>query len=341
MSSPAVSCSFTMQETESMYCSRKRESPRASLKARPWSTSVNHEGRGQERVTVVGRVRSRVALSIRSSSRRGGYTNSAVAYRRKGRSPQGAFCGPRCKGTVANGNIHRIGAGTLLRPPQERGILPPATARVNARVWDSRAAGAPRALVGPPLPGGPPRRLFVRLGGPARVGHYSRRPERAYLAWIRRFIFFHGKRLPAEMSAPEITKFLSSLAVEGNVVASTQNQALSALLFLYRDVLEQDLPWLDDVVRAKRPARLPVVLTRDEIRVPLPQIRGEARVTMLPAAGLPRHLEVMKRQHEEDIRRGAGWVELPSALARKYPNAGREWPWQWVFPATRMYVERA
>jgi len=188
------------------------------------------------------------------------------------------------------------------------------------------------------------------------------------------------------MGAPEITKFLSALAVEGNVAASTQNQALSALLFLYRDVLEQDLPWLDDVVRAKRPARLPVVLTRDEVRILLSQIRGvprlmalllygsglrllecarlrvkdvdfgrnqlmvrggkgnKDRVTMLPAAvntDLARHMEAMKRQHEEDLRRGAGWVELPSALARKYPNAGLEWPWQWVFPATRIYVERA
>jgi integron integrase len=236
-----------------------------------------------------------------------------------------------------------------------------------------------------PSPSRPPR-LFDRVRAAARVRHYSRRTESAYLAWIRRFIFFHGKRHPAEMGAPEITKFLSSLAVEANVAASTQNQALSALLFLYRDVLEQDLPWLDDVVRAKRPARLPVVLTRDEVRTLLLQMHGvprlmamllygaglrllecahlrvkdvdfarnqlvvrsgkgdKDRVTMLPAvvkAELTRHLEAVKQQHEMDLRHGAGWVELPSALARKYPNAGREWAWQWVFPATRIYVERA
>ena len=236
-----------------------------------------------------------------------------------------------------------------------------------------------------PSPSRQPR-LFDRVREAARVRHYSRRTESAYLAWIRRFIFFHGKRHPAEMGAPEITKFLSSLAVEGNVAASTQNQALSALLFLYRDVLEQDLPWLDDVIRAKRPARLPVVLTRDEVRTLLLQMHGvprlmamflygaglrllecahlrvkdvdfarnqlvvrsgkgdKDRVTMLPAvvkAELTRHLEAVKQQHEMDLRHGAGWVELPSALARKYPNAGREWPWQWVFPATRIYVERA
>ena len=260
------------------------------------------------------------------------------------------------------------------------------TAGASTGVRYACAAGAMREVREPdPSPSRPPR-LFDRVREAARVRHYSRRTESAYLAWIRRFIFFHGKRHPAEMGAPEITKFLSSLAVEGNVAASTQNQALSALLFLYRDVLEQDLPWLDDVVRAKRPARLPVVLTRDEVRTLLLQMHGvprlmamllygaglrllecahlrvkdvdfarnqlvvrsgkgdKDRVTMLPAvvkAELTRHLEAVKQQHEMDLRHGARWVELPSALARKYPNAGREWPWQWVFPATRIYVERA
>jgi len=187
------------------------------------------------------------------------------------------------------------------------------------------------------------------------------------------------------MGAPELTRYLSSLAVEGNVAASTQNQALSALLFLYREVLEQEVPWLDDVVRAKRPARLPVVLTRDEVRAVLRQLRGTPRLmaillygsglrllecarlrvkdvdfgrnqiivragkgdkdrtTTLPtiiSAELARHLDVVKKQHDLDLRQGAGWVELPWALARKYPNAGREWAWQWVFPATRFYVDR-
>src|SRR6266446_6648808 len=95
--------------------------------------------------------------------------------------------------------------------------------------------------------------------------HEARPPEPAYVAWIRRYIFFHGKRHPAELGAAEVTRFLSSLAVDGHVAASTQNQALGALLFLYRDVLELDLPWLDGIVRAKRPERLPVVLTREEV----------------------------------------------------------------------------
>ncbi len=187
------------------------------------------------------------------------------------------------------------------------------------------------------------------------------------------------------MGAPEVTRFLSALAIEGRVAASTQNQALSALLFLYRHVLHQDLPWLDDVVRAKRPRHLPIVLSRDEVRAVVGELRGtprlmvtllygsglrlleccrlrvqdidftanqivvrdgkgaKDRVTVLPAGAttpLIQHLQRMKRQHDVDLARGAGWVELPWALGRKYPNAGREWPWQWVFPATRFYVDR-
>jgi hypothetical protein len=111
-----------------------------------------------------------------------------------------------------------------------------------AGVSYSCVANATRAVreSAPPPPRAP--RLFDRVRDTARVRHYSRRTEKAYLAWIRRFILFHGKRHPFEMGTPEITQFLSSLAVEGNVAASTQNQALSGLLFLYRDVLEQDLP---------------------------------------------------------------------------------------------------
>jgi hypothetical protein len=101
--------------------------------------------------------------------------------------------------------------------------------------------------------------LLDRVRAVARLRHYRRRTEAAYVARIRRDIFFHGKRHPAELGAAEVTRFLSSLAVDGRVAASTQNQALGALLLLYRDVLELDLPWLDGIVRAKRPERLPVV----------------------------------------------------------------------------------
>jgi integron integrase len=231
----------------------------------------------------------------------------------------------------------------------------------------------------------PKPRLLDRVREAVRTRHYSRRTEKAYVAWTRRFVLFHGKRHPLEMGGPEVAKFLTSLAADRQVAASTQNQALSALLFLYREVLAQDLPWLDDVVRAKRTVRLPVVLTRDEVRAVIRQLRGthrfiaillygaglrlleavrlrvkdvdfaqnqitvragkgdKDRATPLPSIVIPEltaHLEAVKRQHERDVQHGAGWVELPWALARKYPNAGRKWAWQWVFPATRMYVAR-
>src|SRR5215217_3778274 len=108
-------------------------------------------------------------------------------------------------------------------------------------------------------------KLFDRVHSVARLHHLSLGTERAYSAWIRRFILFHRKRHPSEMGAEEIRQFLSHLAVEGNVAASTQNVALCALLFLYRDVLGVDLPYVEGIQRAKRPARVPVVFTRQEI----------------------------------------------------------------------------
>jgi integron integrase len=231
----------------------------------------------------------------------------------------------------------------------------------------------------------PPPRLLDRVREVLRARHYSRRTEEAYLLWIRRFIRFHGKRHPDQMGAEEITRFVSSLALGARISASTQNQALSAVLFLYRDVLRHDVAWLDGIVRAKSSPRLPVVLSRDEVRAVLDRLDGPVwlmagllygaglrllecarlrvkdvdfarneitvregkggrdRRTMLPAGLRPHlqaHLEQVRRRHGDDLHRGAGWVELPHALARKYPNAAREWPWQWVFPATRTYVER-
>ena len=133
-----------------------------------------------------------------------------------------------------------------------------------------------------------PPRLLDRVREANRLRHGSRSTEKSYVGWIRRYILFHGKRHPAEMGAPEVTRFLSSLAVQGKVAASTQNQALSALLFLYRYVLHQDLPWLDDVVRAKRPKHLPIVLTRDEVRAIVAELHGTTRLmaTLLYGSGL-------------------------------------------------------
>jgi hypothetical protein len=113
------------------------------------------------------------------------------------------------------------------------------------------------------LASGNPPRLLDQVREVIRIRHYSIRTEQAYVQWIPRFILLHGKRHPREMGAPELTAFLSYLANQHNVAASTQNQALHAILFMYRDVLKVDLPWLDEVQRAKKPQHLPIVFTRE------------------------------------------------------------------------------
>ena len=124
------------------------------------------------------------------------------------------------------------------------------------------------------LPSGNPPRLLDQVRELIRIRHYSIRTEQAYVQWIRRFILFHGKRHPRDMGARELTAFLSDLAGQRNVAASTQNQALHAILFLYRDVLKVDLPWLNQIQRAKKPQRLPVVFTREEVKALLAQLEG-------------------------------------------------------------------
>jgi integrase len=125
-------------------------------------------------------------------------------------------------------------------------------------------------------PGNP--KLLDRVRDVIRRKHYSFRTEQIYTDWIRRFILFHGKRHPSEMAETEVTQFLTHLAREGKVAASTQNQALSALLFLYKEVLKQEIGWLDQVERAKRPTRLPVVLTRDEVQRLFQHLHGSHRL---------------------------------------------------------------
>jgi len=169
-------------------------------------------------------------------------------------------------------------------------------------------------------------RLLDRVREANRLRHGSRSTEKSYVGWIRRFILFHGKRHPAEMGAPEVAQFLSSLAVEGHVAASTQNQALSALLFLYRHVLHQDLPWLDDVVRARRPKHLPVVLTRGEVRAVISNLEGTPRLmaTLLYGSGL-RLLECARlRVQDIDfamnhiiVRDGKGAKDRVTVLGRR------------------------
>jgi integron integrase len=227
-------------------------------------------------------------------------------------------------------------------------------------------------------------KLLDQLRQVIRTKHYSIRTEQAYCEWVRRFILFHGKRHPSDMAEPEVGAFLSHLANKGKVAASTQNQALSALLFLYKEVLKQEIGWLDGVERAKKPTRLPVVLTRDEVNkvfshlhgtmklmaallygsglrlmecvrlrvkdVDLAELRisvrdgkgGRDRITMVPvnlAQRLRQHLGKIKSQHEQDIEDGFGSVYLPHALERKYASANRDWPWQYVFPSSRIATD--
>jgi integron integrase len=143
-------------------------------------------------------------------------------------------------------------------------------------------------------------RLLDRVRSELRVRHYSLRTEDAYLGWIRRFLRFHEMRHPREMSVEEVNRFLTHLAVAGGVAASTQRQALSALLFLYREVLRIDLPWLDEIVRARQPRRLPTVLSREEVAAVLTRLEGSARmvVLLLYGAGL-RILECLRLRVKE------------------------------------------
>jgi len=217
-----------------------------------------------------------------------------------------------------------------------------------------------------------------------RAKHYSLRTEEAYVLWIRRFILFQNKRHPKDMGAEEVRQFLSNLAVNHHVAASTQNQALSAILFLYQHVLRQEIGWIDEVVRAKKPRKLPIVLTREEVKAVLNGLSGTAwlmatllygsglrlmecirlrvkdvdfsynhimvrngkgdkdRVTMLPLnvkEPLQHHVQEVEKLHDQELQEGFGRVYLPYALERKYPNATREWAWQYVFPAARRSID--
>lgn len=228
-------------------------------------------------------------------------------------------------------------------------------------------------------------KLLDRVRGAMRVRHMKWNTEKSYVSWIRRFILFHGKRHPAEMGAPEISAFLTHLATKRRVSASTQNQALCALVFLYKPVLGKEVGELEDVVRAKRRRRVPVVLTRDEVRAILSRVDGvpwlvlmllygtgmrlleclrlrvqdidlaqneitvrdgkggKDRRTMLPGLVKPTlqaHLGRVKMLHQRDLDEGFGRVELPGALARKYPAADKEWRWQYVFPSAKRSPDR-
>ena len=231
----------------------------------------------------------------------------------------------------------------------------------------------------------PVPRLYDRAVQVFRGRHYSPRTQKAYVHWIRKYVRFHEGVHPRCLSEEHVNAFLTDLAVTHKVAASTQNQALAAILFLYEHVLEQPLDRVEGIVRARKPKRLPVALTRAEVALMLRHLDGvprvvcmtlygaglrlseglavrvkdldfgrreivvrdgkgaKDRVTMLPDAirePLALQLEVVRSQHAGDLARGLGRAPLPTALSRKYPNADREWGWQWVFPATSHYRDR-
>lgn len=238
-------------------------------------------------------------------------------------------------------------------------------------------------MINTPAESQPPK-LLEQVVTRMRVKHYSLRTEKSYVDWIKRYIWHHGKRHPKDLGAAEVEAFLSHLAVTRNVSASTQNQAKSALLFLYKEVLGVQLPWLDNVTQAKAPKRLPVVLTKDEVQALLNRLDGtmwllvsllygsglrlmeclrlrvkdvdlarceilvregkgfKDRVTMLPKSlvePLKQHLVKVKALHQEDLAAGHGEVFMPMALNRKYPNGGKDWSWQYVFPSIKLSVD--
>ncbi len=217
-----------------------------------------------------------------------------------------------------------------------------------------------------------------------RLKHLSLHTEDTYLSTIRRFIVFHGKRHPASLGPEAVRDYLTHLAVEEHVAASTQNVARNALLFLYREVLGIPLSPPEDVAPARRPERLPVVFTPDEVKQLLAHLSGTPllmasllygsglrlmeclrlrvkdmdftmrQITIRDGKGqkdrvsmLPRTLDTPLREqladaravYQQDLAAGTANVFLPDALIRKYPNAPREWAWQWVFPAVRLSTD--
>ena len=227
-------------------------------------------------------------------------------------------------------------------------------------------------------------KILDQVRDAVRVRHYSIRTEDAYCYWVKRFIFFHGARNPEQFNESHVNAFLSHLAVSEKVSPSTQNQALNALLFLFKHVLNKSFPEEIDFTRAKQNRRLPVVLSQDEVQRLFSQLEGrdwlmagllygsglrlmecvrlrvkdidlnrcaivvrdgkgaKDRVVTLDEQLLPHlriHLAHVRNQHLRDLNRGGGQVYLPYALERKYPNACREWMWQYVFPAAAESID--
>jgi integron integrase len=229
-----------------------------------------------------------------------------------------------------------------------------------------------------------PRKLLDQVREALRTKHYAYRTEETYIDWIKRYILFHKKRHPKDMGAEEIRQFIAYLATERKVATSTQNQALSAILFLYSTVLEKEVVLPPELVNPSRPKRLPAVLTHAEAMSVINQMRDiprlmtkilygsglrlmecmrlrvkdidfdnhqiivrggkgdDDRCTVLPdsvAADIRLILQDVKALHDKDLRDGYGETILPNALGVKYKNAGKDWNWQFIFPASQRSLD--
>lgn len=218
-----------------------------------------------------------------------------------------------------------------------------------------------------------------------RTSHYSRKTEESYISWIRQFIIFNNKTHPEKLGKEEIQKFLNYLAIERRVSASTQNQALQGILYLYKNVLRKEIGWIEDIKHATRVKRLPVVFSKKEITKIFEHLYGVSKLivsllyggglrlnealnlrikdvdfdyqqivvrdgkgekdrhTILPSSIIPelkKHLNDVYKQHKTDLSKNKGETILPYALAKKYPNAGKEFGWQYVFPADKFIKEK-
>ncbi len=227
-------------------------------------------------------------------------------------------------------------------------------------------------------------RLLDLIADQMKMRNYSQNTIQPYLKWIRHFILFHGKEHPVNLGADHVRSFLTFLVEKKRLSASSQNQALNALVFLYKHVLQIDLGPIGETMRAKRTKRIPCVLTRQEVRSVLQQMDGTPRLiagllygaglrlmdgvqlrvhdldfskkeliirygkggkdrrSMIPDTLIPQlhtHLLQVRQLHEDDLKQGYGRTPLPNALSRKYPNADREWGWQWMFPATTRFQD--
>jgi len=231
----------------------------------------------------------------------------------------------------------------------------------------------------------PEQKLLERVRTELRTNHYSLRTEKTYLSWMRRFILFHNKRHPKDMGAEEIRAFINNLANNHHVSSSTQNQALQGILFLYKNILNKDVGWIEDIKRSSRIKHLPVVLSKKEVSKVFEYLSGTTKIvvsllygsglrlsealklrikdidfdykqiivrdgkgekdrhTILPdsiISVLKQHLNKVYLQHKTDLKKGRGETILPYALNRKYPNAGKEFGWQFAFPADKMIKDK-